>query len=157
MKPKHGKSNSSEYRIWTAMKQRCNNPRAYSFNYYGGRGIKICDSWAARDGFTAFIKDMGEKPTKEHTLDRVNNDGNYEPSNCRWATPSQQASNKRIHSQHRDMSLYGRTYLKMFIATVIHEQVARHSADNFLCTKEIYRKWIMEGFKRDSKAWGKIK
>lgn len=78
------------------MKYRCLNPFTHGYNYYGGRGIKVCKRWLnEKSGFENFVKDMGEKPSPELTLDRINNDGNYEPSNCRWATKSEQARNQR--------------------------------------------------------------
>ena len=88
------KGRSSEYLAWQSMKDRCTNPNNKQFKDYGGRGIKVCKRW--HNSFEAFLADMGMKPSPEHSLDRYpNNDGNYEPKNCRWATWKQQASNKR--------------------------------------------------------------
>lgn len=81
-----------EYRAWRAMIDRCTLPSSIGYLHYGGRGISVCDRW--RHDFPAFLHDMGLKPSPKHSLDRENNDGNYEPGNCRWATPHQQARNR---------------------------------------------------------------
>ena len=81
-----------EYRSWQMMKNRCLNPRAYDWKYYGGRGINICDAWHL---FSNFIADMGRRPTPEHTLERQHTDKDYYKDNCYWATREQQARNRR--------------------------------------------------------------
>ncbi len=95
----HGESvhsgNSTEYSSWICMKTRCLNPNSEKYKIYGGRGIKICSRWV--DSFENFLSDMGRKPTKKHSIERINNDGNYEPSNCKWGTDLEQANNKRLN------------------------------------------------------------
>ena len=92
------------YGTWRGMVSRCYNQKSPIYKYYGGRGIAMCDRWrgsrpnneiATVDGFIAFCTDMGEKPTNKHSVDRIDVDGIYEPSNCRWATTAEQAANKR--------------------------------------------------------------
>jgi hypothetical protein len=88
----HGMRHTTEYRSWTSTLTRCTNPRHEYYNRYGGRGITICDRW--RDSFQAFYADMGPKPGPEYTIERENNDGNYEPGNCKWDTRKNQARNR---------------------------------------------------------------
>jgi hypothetical protein len=84
---------------WNSMIARCSNPNTLSYKNYGGRGIRVCERWLPLNmGFENFVKDMGNKPSPEYTLDRINVNGNYEPSNCRWASVAQQQSNKRTNS-----------------------------------------------------------
>lgn len=85
-------SNTPEYRSWTGMKQRCSNPNNPSYAYYGGRGIGFDETWVS---FECFLKDMGNRPSASYSLDRIDPNKNYGPSNCRWATKSQQAKNVR--------------------------------------------------------------
>lgn len=89
----HGLCNTIEYEIWCGMIQRCYNPNSGGYDYYGRRGITICDRW--RDNFINFLADMGARPSSKHSIDRIDNDGNYEPSNCKWATKKEQRLNQR--------------------------------------------------------------
>lgn len=88
----HGMRDSDEYRIWRHMRSRCENERMPAFDRYGGRGIVVCERWL---DFANFLADMGPRPTKGHSLDRIDVDGNYEPGNCRWATEHEQQRNRR--------------------------------------------------------------
>ena len=82
-----------EYVAWALLRQRCNNPNNPRFSSYGGRGITVCEEWDV--SFSAFLRDLGRRPSAKHSIDRINNDGNYEPRNCRWATRKQQSENRR--------------------------------------------------------------
>lgn len=91
---KHGASRSPEYVAWQAMKARCFNAKGNAYRHYGARGVTVCERW--KNSFENFFDDMGPRPSAQHSLDRFpNNDGNYEPGNCRWATKKEQDFNKR--------------------------------------------------------------
>jgi len=100
----HGQTCSFEYISWIGMFQRCNNPNDRGYSNYGGRGIKVCDRWF--QSFENFLADMGKKPTPSHTIDRIDNDGNYTPENCRWATMQEQCRNRR---NNRRITFQGKT------------------------------------------------
>ncbi len=99
-KKTHGDSNAGgirkmapEYRAWRGAIERCENPNTERYPHYGGRGIRVCRRW--RKSYETFLSDMGRRPSALHSIDRKDNDGNYEPRNCRWATQSEQQRNKQ--------------------------------------------------------------
>jgi hypothetical protein len=92
-KATHGMSESREYFTWSGIKDRCSRFRRKDYARYGGRGITVCQRWL--DSFENFYADMGPRPSKYHSIDRIDPDGNYEPRNCRWATPREQRINQR--------------------------------------------------------------
>lgn len=94
---KHGKAGTRTHRIWKAMRSRCNNPNIPRYKDYGGRGITVCKRW---DKFENFLADMGEAPDG-HSIDRINNNKGYSPSNCKWSTPTEQNRNQRVRKDRK--------------------------------------------------------
>lgn|SRR5574344_1125675 len=93
---KHGKTNTAEFSIWSAMIKRCYNKNDISYERYGARNIKVCDRWLDKEnGFMNFYKDMGNRPNALYSIDRIDNNGNYESDNCKWSTNIEQQNNKR--------------------------------------------------------------
>lgn len=109
----HNLSKSRVYGIWSKMKARCTNPNNSKYHRYGGRGITYCPEW---ESFENFYADMGQPPTKQHSNERLNNDGNYEPGNCVWATAFTQAQNK---SNTRRINLNGTDYSTAYVAKLL--------------------------------------
>ncbi len=94
---KHGLCDTPEYSVWERMRSRCRYKKDISYKNYGRRGIKICKRW---DDFNKFLLDMGKRPDSSYSIERVNNDGNYRPDNCIWATRVQQNNNRRMNSNN---------------------------------------------------------
>jgi len=123
----HGLGKAPEYAIWNGMKQRCYNPNVQSYPRYGGAGVTICDEW--REDFTAFYRDMGPRPSPQHSIERRDNSKGYEPSNCHWATLDEQANNKR-----RTIKIGGKTVAEIaretgLAKTTIRGRIVQGNAD----------------------------
>lgn len=88
----HGRTNTFEFNVWTAMRKRCNYPKHSKYHLYGGRGIKVCTQW---NDFVSFLADMGECPFDKGSIERLDNDIGYEPANCVWLLKSEQSKNRR--------------------------------------------------------------
>ncbi len=144
----HGMRNEPEYYIWCAMKARCLNPKDPSYDYYGGRGITVCEEW--QEDFMSFFDDMGPRPSGKHSLDRVDNNGDYEPGNCKWATKQEQTHNRRVRAHstnytgvHLDNKTKRyRVYLKnnykqIYIGTFDTEREAVVARDKYIITNNL--------------------
>lgn len=121
----HGMSATPEYRSWRAMKARCYNEKFPAYEYWGGRGIKVCDKWI--DSFQEFYADMGNRP-QGTTLDRIDNNGDYTPNNCRWATLTEQSHNKRTPKKNKVGVKGVRFNAKdgVWISQITHNRKQRH-------------------------------
>jgi len=133
----HGMSRTPEYRIWNAMLQRCSNPKQTTFERYGAKGVKVCERWTS---FENFIEDMGRRPSKRHQIDRFpDNDGDYEPGNCRWATPSENSRNRRsnVLFEHD-----GKLIHQIDMAKIVAKErgITPKSADSYLRLQRRLRK-----------------
>lgn len=135
----HGQYKSAEFRAWNDMRRRCNNTNAQRYPRYGARGITVCDRW---NEFLAFLADMGPRPDGA-TLDRVNNDGDYEPGNCRWATRKQQ---QRNNSRNVTLTLNGKimtvvewSELLGIKAVTLHGRIRKGWPDERVLTAKVQR------------------
>lgn len=155
---KHGYYNHELYGAWFAMKRRCTNPKDKSYKNYGGRGIKVCDRWleSPKNYINDIEKTIGKKPTKYHTLDRIDNDGNYEISNVRWADKSEQAVNQR----HKTGKLNEKYIFKkrgLYIVSIVRnkERILSNGQKN-LDDAIFLRDYYLSVFEKTPEKWTKI-
>lgn len=122
----HGYTNTGVYRSWSQMKNRCSNPNYIGYESYGGRGIKYCERW---EKFENFLYDMGDRPLKT-SLDRIDVNGNYEPSNCRWATVKEQSANRREMKHVNKDSFLNFLKTQDYLTNEIAEKIATNFFKN---------------------------
>lgn len=128
----HGMTHSTEFKIWQAMIQRCTNDKIPHYHNYGGRGIKVCGRWI--DSFEWFYADMGPRPSDNHSIDRIDVDGDYEPGNCRWATSQEQNWNRRDN-----------VYYELRGSRIVQEECLRLLG----CSYSLFKAWIEKGLSPD--------
>ena len=130
----HGMTKTDEFNIWQSMKQRCYDKNCKAFAHYGGRGIRICNRWI--ESFENFILDIGKRPSKQHSIERVNNDGDYELSNCKWATKREQAQNRRynvkIKYKGEIMTLSEFAYRNNLKGTMVYRHIKTKTPEQIL-------------------------
>ena len=132
-------SETPEHYIWRSMLARCNNPNSQHYRYYGCKGITVCDDWLT---YTQFLTDMGCRPTKEHSLDRIDSSQGYSKSNCRWATRSEQQKNKTTTKWYTDGTFTG-----TLVECAHYLNITKNTA---------YQRWKQWGTFEKDKSWHKL-
>jgi hypothetical protein len=143
---KHGRSETKEFRAWAKMLARCYNTNDWHYPNWGGRGIRVCKRW--KDSFTFFLEDMGEAPSPQHTLERIDNDGSYYPDNCRWAPHAEQARNTRRNCR---LSFQGRTM-------ILSDWARELGLPPYILSDRLRRGWsVEEAISRPHSGWGGVR
>lgn len=158
----HGESKkTTEYSTWCGIKRRCYNKKEKSYRFYGAKGIKMCDSWL--NSFDNFLKDMGRKPTKFHTIDRKNPNGDYCPNNCRWATVKEQQNNRSDNVKYNyDGKLYNLEELSFKLGIekrTLYTRINKYGVDKqFLLKPKNYLQKLYEykGQTKNLKQWSEF-
>jgi len=158
----HGESKkTTEYSTWCGIKRRCYNKNEKAYRFYGAKGIKVCDSWL--NNFENFLKDMGRKPTKFHTIDRKDPHGDYSPNNCRWATSKEQQNNRSDNVKYiYDGESYNLEELSLKLKiekTTLYDRISRHGLDKrFLLKPKNYLQQLYEhnGQTKNLKQWSEF-
>lgn len=146
----HGMSYSDEYKIWQGIRTRCKNQNSRGYQKYGAAGVTICERWD--NSFEAFFADMGPRPSKSHSIDRRDNDGNYEPSNCRWATPQEQSNNtsRNVLIEHNGVTMTTSEFAELtgFTRLTVYRWVTRDKLSNAEIAKKLAARQRANGNKR---------
>lgn len=137
---KDGRSQHLLYGRWRAMVERCTKPYSQAWSDYGGRGIKVCDRWLGKDGFNNYISDIGDPPSPDHTVDRIDNDGDYEPYNIRWALMDVQVHNQRVKSATGYRGVY--KFRGKYRASIIRGEKRLYKG-GFDTAEEAYKEYLI--------------
>ena len=141
----HGMAGSPEYGVWLGMKRRCRRPKARDYGNYGGRGVRVCERW--RKSFKAFFEDMGARPSPEHSIDRIDGEGDYEPGNCKWSTRREQNRHRRdnrffeFNGEKLCLTDWAKRYGMRKVT--LHDRLARGMSIEAALTKPV-RKWVRQ-------------
>lgn len=150
---RNGSRKHAEYTVWRKMKERCYNKNQDGYQYYGGKGIKVCDEW--RNSFTTFLNDMGKRPSKNHEIDRINSDDDYKPSNCRWITHSENMINRKSKNG-KLRNIYKRESGKYRVSISRDKNVYLSKQFDNIDDAISHRDEMLELYNNDPKTWNTL-